>query len=102
MRADAERGLAARDVPRDERADRVLVDREPELLERACEVVECVAVDLCVGVPPDRLARQRVVGPAEGVDVVRNPLAAAAAFNRDHREHPNRIVWWTRAGATAR
>src|SRR5262249_29261582 len=95
VRVDAERRLAPPDIPGYERADRVLVDLEAELLERTREVVERVAVDLRVGIPPDRLARQRVVGPAERLDVARNPLAAAAALDRDHRGHPNRIDWWS-------
>src|SRR5262249_51387508 len=103
VRADAERRLAPWNVPGYQCADRVLVDLEADLLERTREVVERVAVDLRVGVPPDRFGRLCVVGPAERLDVARNPLAAAAAFDRDHPGHPSRIVWWsTRAGGTAR
>ena len=55
VRADPEHRLARRPVARDERADRVLADLEPERLQLAREVVERVAVDRRVGVAADRL-----------------------------------------------
>src|SRR5439155_13617925 len=88
VRADAEGRLATRDVPCDECADRVLVHLEAELLERAREVVERLAIDGRVGIAPDRLARERVLLTDERLDVARDPLRAPAALDRNHRGRP--------------
>ena len=88
VRADAERRFAARHVARDEGADRIFVDLEAELLERVREVVERVAVDGRVRVASNCLARERVVGTAERLDVACDPLGAAAALDRNHRGRP--------------
>ena len=88
MGADAEDRLAPRAVPGDERADRVLLDLEADLRELAREVVERVAVDGRVRVAADRLARQRVVGAGEGLDVPPDPLGAPFPVHPgDSRKH---------------
>ena len=76
VRADAEDRLALRPVARGERADRVLLDVEPERLELAREVVERAAVGVRVRVAADRLVRERVVRAGERLDVALDALRA--------------------------
>src|SRR6266508_5585732 len=84
MRADAERGLAGRAVPRDERPDWILADLEADCLELSPEVVERVPVDARVGVAADGLLRERVLRAGQRLDVTLDLVGAGVTLARDH------------------
>ena len=88
MRADSEDLLAARPVARDERPDRVLGDLEAERLEFLSEVAERVPVDVGVGVPADRLRRERVVRAGKPLDVALDAVGARGTLDRRHGRGP--------------
>ncbi len=101
VRADPEHRLALRPVAGVERPDRVLLDREADRLELAGEPVERVAVLLGVGVAPDRLGAERVVGAGEGLDVALDPFRAPCPVHRgDSRAWTN--AEWPRPVGDAR
>jgi hypothetical protein len=82
VRADPEHRFPLRAVAGDQRADRVLLDLEPERLQPAREVVEGVAVDIGVGVAADRLVRDGEVRTGERLDVALDSLRAPRSVHR--------------------
>ncbi len=82
MRPDAEDGLADRPVSRDQRADRILVHREPERGQLASDVVERLPVFGRVCVAADRLVAHRVGTAREGRDVASDSLRAQCPVDR--------------------
>jgi hypothetical protein len=97
VRTDAEHLLASRPVARHERADGILLDVEAEVLQRLGEVVERVAVDVRVGVPPNGFVRERVFGAGQRLDVPLDALGALCAVELDglgdHAEHSSIRRW---------
>ena len=82
VRADPEHRLAPWPVAGVERPDRVLLDGEVDRLELAGEPVERVAVLRRVGVAPDGLVAERVVGAGKRLDVLRDPFRAPCPVHR--------------------
>src|SRR3989304_4829311 len=70
-------------LARHERPTRVAPDREAERLELAREEAKRALVHVRVGVASDRLARERVAGPRERLDVPPDPLGAPRAVDRE-------------------